>query len=317
MSKILITGISGLLGNSLAQVLQKQGHEVVGVARTNRLDFKGKMYLVDLADTTRPSAAEWVFQTEKPDVVYHLAANAAEAMSQKSPLDMTKRNLFMSVNVLNEGIKAGVQKFVYASSVSVYGDASTPYMENSQPLPKDVYGINKYAFEQVLKVMSKVHGIDYTILRPHNIFGPGQNMNDLSKNVVAIFMRKLLEGEGYTILGGNDVRRAFSYVEDVAEVFAVAKDKLSKVTMNVGSTIPSTIQELSNALRDISGIDVPIDYKSLRDQEISEFIADHTNQNAMVSYRETPFYVGLTKTWEWCKQQELKPVINHYKELNV
>ena len=67
----------------------------------------------------------------------------------------------------------------------------------------------------------------------------------------------------------------------------------------------------------ITGIDVPIDHKQLRPQEISEFIADHTNQNAMVNYQETPFYEALRKTWEWTKEQELTPVVNYEKELNV
>lgn len=315
--KILITGHSGLVGNTLARLLTEQGHEVIGVSRTNRLSYQGQTYLIDLADVSLPSATEWVMQKVKPDVVYHLAANAAEAMSQNSPLDMTRRNILMSINVLNESIKAGVKKFIYASSVSVYGDAPTPYLDDSQPLPKDVYGINKYAFEQVLKVMARVHGLDFTILRPHNIYGPGQNMNDLSKNVIAVFMRKLLEGQGYTILGGDETRRAFSYVDDVAAVFAQALNDLSGVTMNIGSTQPHSIQELSDYLYTITDIAVPIDRKPLRQQEISEFIADHTLQDKYITYHETPLLEGLVTTWEWAQQQKLGKVIQHIKELNV
>lgn len=314
MSKILVTGHSGLLGSHLVKLLVKQGHEVLGVSRTNRYGFENSFE----TDLTNKDSCKFIFERFKPDVVYHLAANASEAMSQKSPSDMTSRNLLMSCNVLGSAIGVGAKKIIYASSVSVYGDAPTPYSEFTQPQPKDVYGVNKYAFEQVLKIMSKVYGIEHTIFRPHNLYGPGQNVNDFSKNVINIFMRKIIEGDGYTIFGGDNTRRAFSYAPDVAGVFAQALDSYSGITMNVGSKDSVTIQNLSDELINISGKEVPIDRKPLRDQEISEFIADHALQDTLlVYYKNTPLVEGLRETWEWMNNQKLSEVLTQEKEINV
>lgn len=311
--RIIVTGHSGLMGSHLVKILEKQGHEVLGVSRTNRNEFHNSFE----TDLTNKNSCDFIFNKFKPEIVFHLAANASEAMSQKSPSDMTNRNLLMSCNVLASAISVGAKKFIFASSVSVYGDSPTPYNEYSLPQPKDVYGINKYAFEQVLKIMSKVYEIDYTIFRPHNLYGDGQVINDLSKNVVNIFMRKLMTNEGYTILGGENTRRAFSYAGDVAEVFSKAVNGLSGVVINVGNKRPITINDLSDTLIEISGKQVPIDRKPLRDQEISEFIADHKLQDLLLEYNDTPIYEGLKKTWEWFSKQKLGEPIAQEKEINV
>lgn len=315
--RILVTGHSGLLGSHLVPLLQEQGHDVYGVSRTDRMNMKENVFLVDLADISEPSGTEFVFETVKPEIVFHLAACAAEAKGQVSPVDMVTRNLLLSTNVLRYAIQTGVKKFIYASSVSVYGDASTPYMESDTPQPKDVYGVNKLAFEQELKIMSEVYGFDYTIFRPHNLYGPGQNPNDLTKNVINMFMRKILQGQTYTILGEGTVERGFSYAADVAEVFSQAVTGLSKIAMNVGSVWSNTIQELSDELRYITQTDVPIERKPLRKQEIDVFIADHTTQNSLVKYHETTLGEGLAKTWKWMKEQEITEPMNFKEEICI
>ena len=313
--KILVTGHSGLLGSHLVTLLKAQGHEVYGVSRTNRMGMIGNVFLVNLADLNLPSATEFVFEQVKPDVVYHLAANAAESKGQVSPVDMTQRNIGISVNVLTNSINAGVKKFVYASSVSVYGDAPVPYTEDSQPQPKDVYGVNKLAFEQILRIMGEVYGLDYTIFRPHNLYGPGQNPNDLTKNVINMFMRKILLKEPYTILGDGSVRRGFSYAPDVAKVFAQALEGLSKITMNVGTAHIASIEQLSTLLQHITNSNTPVYRKPLRKQEISEFVADHSLQSSLVEYHETLLEDGLRETWDWMKKQDISTPIQCKEEI--
>ncbi len=315
--KILVTGHSSLLGSHLVPILKAKGHEVFGVSRTDRMGMGKNTFKIDLADLQLPSGTEFVFQKVKPDVVFHLAACASEARGQVSPVDMTRRNLLITTNIIRNAVNVGVKKIIYASSVSVYGDSPAPYLETATPHPKDVYGVNKLAGEQILKIMAEVYGFNYTIFRPHNLYGPGQNQNDLTKNVINIFMRKILEKQPYTILGGGSVRRGFSYAGDVANVFAKAVTEFSRLTMNVGTTESNTIKELSDYLQEISGSTVPIDYKPLRKQEIDVFIADHKRQDEMTSYNETPLKEGLKKTWEWMKKQELGEVVNVPKEIYV
>lgn len=313
--RVLITGNSGLLGSHLVTLLREEGHEVYGISRTNRMGMKGNVFLGDLADIKMSAGTQYVFDQVKPDVVYHLAANAAEAKGQVSPVDMVSRNLLLSTNVLRYAVQSGVKKFVYASSVSVYGETPVPYSEDSQPQPNDVYGVNKLAFEQELKIMAKVYGFDYTIFRPHNLYGPGQNPNDLSKNVVNIFMRKILLKEPYTILGEGSVCRGFSYAPDVAKVFAQALDGLSKITMNVGTTHSTSIEQLSTLIQQITASTTKVERKPLRSQEIDVFIADHALQASLVEYHETPLKEGLRETWEWMKKQDISKPIEFKEEI--
>jgi len=315
--RILCTGHSGLLGSHLVTLLKAEGHEVYGVSRTNRMGMIGNVFLGDLADVSLSTVTQYVFERVKPEVVYHLAANAAEAKGQVSPVDMVSRNLLLSTNVLRYAIQSGVKKFIYASSVSVYGDAPIPYAEDSQPHPKDVYGVNKLAFEQELKIMAQVYGFDYTIFRPHNLYGPGQNPNDLTKNVINLFMRKILLREPYTILGDGSVRRGFSYAPDVAKVFAQALEGLSKITMNVGTTHIASIEQLSALLQQITKSDTQVERKPLRKQEIDLFIADHSLQSRLVDYHETPLEEGLRETWDWMKKQDISTPIEFKEEIYV
>lgn len=303
--KIIVTGAEGLIGTSLVKRLTKLGHRVYG------LD------LVTGCDLNNQEEVEKRFNEIRPDIVYHLAANSAEARGQISPIDMTKQNSGIFVNVLTASINQKVKKFLYTSSVAVYGEANVPYKEDGPTIPKDVYGVNKLACEQMLKILAKVHGLTYTIFRPHNVYGPGQNMSDPYKNVVALFMRSLIEKKPYKLFGGGEMRRAFSYVEDVTKVMVEALgDEFNNVTLNVGSDQDISIKELSDMIQEIAQIKGEIEMLAARKQEIHMFLADHTTQKSLCVYDETPLKEGLEKTWEWVKQQELMPIMLKKDEIS-
>lgn len=314
--RILITGHSGLLGSTLANRLLKAGHEVHGISRSNRNTILGVYdHQADLQDVI---TSHNVITNIKPDVVYHLAANASEAIGQKSPIDMTQRNMGIFMNVLRSSIDNKVKKFVYASSIAVYGETPSPYDEDSPTVPKDVYGINKLACEQVLKVMAKVYNFKYTIFRPHNLYGERQNMADPTRNVVALFMRRLMENKPCTLYGEGRMRRSFSYAEDVADVFQQALgEEYDNVTMNVGGTNPVTIKEFFNDLVAMTGIEVEVSETPARPQEIFDFIANHKIQDKLSNYENTPLLAGLMKTWEAVKDKKLPPLQVNKNEIYV
>ena len=294
--RILITGHTGLVGSNLMERLRDK-YEVGGVSRSGFGGF-------DLLDKDR--VREFI-SYYKPKVIYHLAANAAESRGQISPIDMTERNLNIMLNVLTPAIRNGLKRFVYASSVAVYGDSDVPYREDDTPRPKDVYGVNKYASEQIIKILSKVHGFDYTIFRPHNIYGPGQDMGAPYKNVVALFMRNIMENKPCTIFGGGKMRRAFSYVDDVVDIFEQAlgpdfKDQ----TLNVGSSIEYGIKDLLHKIEQVAGKKANIIEKTARPQEIHAFIASHSKLNALTRYHETPIIRGLKQTWDYINLPDIK-----------
>lgn len=304
--KIVITGSEGLIGSNLSKRLTKLGHDVTG------LD------LITGCDLTNEQQTDSVFDQIRPDAVYHLAAEAAEARGQISPVHMTQNNSGIFINTLKAAINSNVKRFIYTSSVAVYGEAGTPYKEDGPTIPKDVYGVNKLACEQMLKIMAKVHKFEYTIFRPHNVYGPGQNMRDPYKNVVALFMRNLIEDRPYKLYGNGEMRRAFSYVDDVVDVLADSiAHKYAGETINVGSEKDISIKELSDIIQWITGIKGKVEMLPARPQEITMFLADHTNQKRLYHYKETPIDKGLKETWKWVQKQPLLPIMNKKDEIYV
>lgn len=302
--KIAITGSAGLIGSNLSNMLIRMGYDVTGI---------------DLAtgcDLTSEAQTDAVFEKIRPDVVYALAAEAAEARGQASPVYMTQNNSGIFVNTMKAAINNGAKKIIYTSSVAVYGEAKVPYKEDGPTIPKDVYGVNKLACEQMLQIMAKVHGFKYVIFRPHNVYGPGQNMRDPYKNVVALFMRKLIEKEPYVLYGFGEMRRAFSFVTDVVGVMAEAiLGKFDNQILNVGSEKDISIKELSDLIQEVTGIRAEVEMLKGRPQEISMFLADHSNQRKLTKYFETPLKEGLLTTWEWVQKQKLQPIIKKQEEI--
>lgn len=300
--KILITGATGLLGTNLVHRLEDKGHSVFKLSRTLGMD------LLDKEEVRR------FIETYKPQIVYHLAANAAESRGQVSPQDMTENNLNIFLNVLVPSINIGVSRFIYTSSVAVYGDIPVPYREDDICAPKDVYGVNKLAAEQILKILAKVHNFDYTIFRPHNIYGPHQDMSNPYKNVVALIMRNIMEDKEITLFGEGKMKRAFSYVDDVVDVLVSSLEpKFANQTLNVGSCAEFTIAQLLESIEKVSGKKAKVKSLPARPQEIFNFLPSHTRQNMLCEYHETPLEDGLKKTWEFLNLPEIKEQHNEIR----
>jgi UDP-glucose 4-epimerase len=291
--KILITGATGLVGSNLKERL-RDTHEVVGLSRREGFNLLNK-------EATATFIEQW-----KPDVVYHLAANAAEARGQVSPIDMTERNLNIFLHVLVPSMNVGVKKFIYTSSVAVYGEAEVPYSEDDICKPKDVYGVNKLACEQILKILAKGHNLDYTIFRPHNIYGPHQDMSNPYKNVVALFMRNIMENKEITIFGEGKMRRAFSYVDDVVDVLVEALNGFKNQTVNVGSSIEYGIADILEKIETITGKKAIVQHKPARPHEIYLFLPCHKKLNNLFPYHETPIDEGLQRTWDYINLPNIK-----------
>jgi len=177
-----------------------------------------------------------------------------------------------------------------------------------------VYGVNKLAAEQILKILAKVHSFDYTIFRPHNIYGPHQDMSNPYKNVVALIMRNIMEDKEITLFGEGKMKRAFSYVDDVVDILVEALgDTFKNQTVNVGSSIDVEIGALLNEIERISGRKARVVHLPARAQEIYNFLASHKKLNTLSNYHETPLAEGLQKTWDFLNLPELVSEENEIK----
>lgn len=311
--KILVTGGAGFLGSHLVDKLLDEDHDVVVVD-----DMSGgfednvaqKAFLVK-ADCRDYKEMDKTFKIHQPEIVYHLAANAAENKAQFSPIDITSRNYDAFIKVITPAIRYGVKRFVFTSSIAVYGALQTPFKEDDKPEPEDLYGITKLAIEQSLAVLAKVHGFEYVITRPHNVYGPRQNMSDPYRNVVTIWMNALLRKEPCFIYGDGEQRRCFSYIDDVVDaLYKSGFYDVSGRTFNIGADKDYSLNELATA------IGVKPERLPDRPQEVKEAIADHTEAVTGLYYVDkTSLKEGIKKTWEWCKAQG--PVYPIYDKLEI
>lgn len=304
--RILCTGGAGFIGSHLVDRLVAAGHEVVGIddfsgGTAENLNPGADTHTLDLRDA---GAVDRVIRSIKPEIVYHLAANAAENKAQFSPIDITSRNYSAFVNTLVPAIRYGMRRFVFTSSIAVYGAGQTPFKETDRPEPEDLYGVSKHAAEQSLHILSNVHGFDYVITRPHNIYGPRQNMRDPYRNVVTIWMNAILRNEPYVIYGDGEQVRQFSYIGDVAEqLMRCGFEQVSGMTFNLGSSIPYTLNQLSDAIRTVTGTNIEPRYLPERPQEVKVAVADHSLADHSLGECKTDLLSGLTVTWEWCRAQ--------------
>lgn len=301
--KCLVTGNSGLIGSHLVDKLLSEGHEVFGISRTDRNSNPHcQNFFLDLRDTV---GAKKIIESISPEIVFALAANAAEGKSFFSPIDITTNNINVFLNTLVPSIRTGnLKRFIFTSSIAVYGSIPTPFKESDLPIPQDVYGISKLSIEKYLQVMSQVHGFEFVVTRPHNVFGPRQNMNDPYRNVVILFMNHILKKEAYSIYGDGEMKRCFSYVKDVIDViYHCGFENVAGMTFNVGSDLIRSINQLSEAVQKVSGVKILPKYIADRVQEVQDAISDHTLLKSTLGYNNTPFETAIEETWQWAKDQ--------------
>lgn len=303
--KVLVTGGAGFIGSHLTDKLIYAGNEVSVIddlsgGKIRNVNLNSKFYKVDLRNRVK---TEKIIKAIKPEIIFHLAANAAENKAQFSPIDITSRNWNTFINTLVPAIISGMKRIVFTSSIAVYGSRQTPFKETDKPEPEDLYGISKLAIEEALKVLSKVHNFEYIITRPHNVYGPRQNMNDPYRNVVTIFMNALLKKESYYIYGNGEQRRCFSYINDVVDaLFKCGFEDSNGMVFNIGADKDFSINQLSKIVQEVTGIKIPPIYLEERPQEVKIAIADHSLSKKYLKYEDkTSLYDGIKATWQYAK----------------
>jgi len=234
LQKLLITGVAGLVGSNLCNAL-KDKYEITGVDNLiggyidnvpQTINFLQKDVL-DLSNS----------ELDGVDVVIHAACTPHEGLSVFSPSLITHNTYGISVDLLSKSISSGVKKFIFLSSMARYGTQEKwPFTEDMIPKPQDPYGIAKYAFEQTLKNLAETHGIEYSVIVPHNIIGKGQKYNDPFRNVAGIMINRMLRGLQPIIYGDGQQMRSFSDIRDVIDPLekCISSSVANSQVINVG-----------------------------------------------------------------------------------
>jgi UDP-glucose 4-epimerase len=304
---MLVTGGAGFIGSWLVDELLRRGHYVVclddlsgGFLKNVNKDCK--FVKVDLRNSEKLAK---IVKDENIDVIYHLAAYAAEGQSIFSPIEINDINVKPMNNLLVAAVNNGVQKFVFTSSMAVYGRQTPPFNEDLLGIPEDPYGVGKQYCERMLKIISKIYGVDYTILRPHNVYGPRQNISDPYRNVLGIWINRIMRGRPPYIYGDGEQTRAFSYIEDVAPAVANAGfyTKATNTIINVGSGEVISINDACRIVLDTMHSDLEPIHASERPGEVKHAYCTCDKAEALLDYKtSTKLKVGIQKMVNWAKE---------------
>lgn len=248
--RILVTGGAGFIGSHVTEALIGSGHDVAIVddlssGRIENLPQGATLYQCDIRD---PRLAE-IFAEVRPEVVSHHAAQISVRASIDDPRFDASINVEGSVNLLECARKSGVRKVLYASTGgALYGEPQYLPCNEEHPIePMCHYGVSKYTTELYLELYNRLYGMDYTILRYPNVYGPRQDPHG-EAGVVAIFINQMLAGEPVTIFGDGDQQRDFVYVGDIARASVAALADGSGQTLNLGSNIGTSVNQIFDIL---------------------------------------------------------------------
>lgn len=307
---ILITGVAGLLGSRMADwiVENKPEYTVVGIDNLfggyiENINDKVVFYKRDISEDSLTD----IFDTYEFEYVYHFAAYAAEGLSPFMRKFNYSNNIISTVNIVNECITHKVKRLIYTSSMSVYGwgeKRGELFDEDATPCPIDPYAISKYACEMDIKVAGEQHGLDWCIIRPHNVYGIKQNIWDKYRNVLGIWMYQILNDQPMLIYGDGEQTRAFSYIDDCLQCFwnAATYEKASKQIINLGGIRGYSINEAAELLCKITGYD-KVEHREAR-HEVKHAVPKPDKSIALLDYvQKTSLEEGLREMWEWAKTQ--------------
>lgn len=305
--RVLITGVAGFLGSRLADWIIEHipNVEVIGIDNLSggykeNLHDLVEFFPVDILD----DKISEIFSTYRPDYVFHFAAFAAEGLSPFVRSYNYRNNLEATSKIVTECIKNDVTRLIFSSTMGVYGDNPTPFYESDQPNPIDPYGIAKYACELDIKVAGEHHGLDWCIIRPHNVYGVKQNIWDRYRNVLGIWMYQHINGLPMTIYGDGEQTRAFSYIDDCLEPLwkSSQESSCSKQIINLGGTKHYSMNEANEIIREVMGGGT-LSYKEKR-YEVKNAYSSYQKSIDLLGYNDkTPLIDGLSTMWDWVKTQ--------------
>lgn len=302
--KCLIIGGAGFIGSHLTDKLIEKGHQAsvvdnLSTGKKENLNPKARFYKIDI----RNQKISRVFERERPEIVFHYAAQIDVRKSIENPIKDAEINILGTLNLLENCKRYKVKKFIFASSVGVYGEPQKLPIKENHPLnPIAPYPTTKLAIEKYLNHY-KIQGLDFVSLRYSNIYGPRQ-LSVGEGGVIAIFTDKILKGEKPIIFGDGNQTRDFLYVGDATEAAIRAIKASSGSIYNIGTNKEITIKKLLNLLLIKLNKKVKPVFKPLHRGEIIKSRLNYSKAKKEFGWQ--PKYnlnKGLEKTADWFRDK--------------
>ena len=308
-----MTGGAGFIGSNLVDRLLAEGNEV------DVVDNLSSGSLDNLADARtswgralnftnldiRSADLQELVARRKPEVIFHLAAQADVRVSVASPGFDADVNIMGTINILEAARAAGARKVIFASSGgTIYGDPDAvelPVRETHPQRPLSPYGVAKKAAGDYLHAYWQLHDLEYTALALANVYGPRQDPHG-EAGVVAIFAGRLLGGERCQIFGDGEQTRDFVYVDDVVDAFARAIDSASGLLLNIGTGREVSVNELYRTMAEAAGVQDEAEHAPERAGELKRSALDPSKARVHLGWKPwTALPDGATAVLDWFK----------------
>jgi UDP-glucose 4-epimerase len=306
-SRILVIGGAGFVGSHVVdQLLAEPVREVVvldNLVRGRQENLRQaledeRVRLVEGSIMDRSLLSDLMDGT---DHVFHLAALWLYECVHE-PRSAVEVNIVGTFNVIEAAQAAGVEKVVYSSSASVYGDAvETPMTEEHPFNNRTTYGATKIAGEQLMRAFNEQHGLDYVGLRYMNVYGPRMDYKGTYVSVIMKVLDKIEAGEPPKIFGDGSQAYDFVHVDDVARANVLAlKSDASNVNLNIGTGVKTTIKELVDALLELTDSDLEPEYLPQEEMFVTHRVGSTELAERLIGFRaELPYREGLRSVIEW------------------
>ena len=305
--KIIVTGGAGFIGSNLADELVEKDHEVViiddlSTGFAEYINPKAKFYLADIRDS---ALMHKIFELERPDIINHHAAQMDVRKSVEEPVFDAQCNILGSINLIKESVEHQIKKFIYISTGgAIYGEPNhLPVTEEHPVNPECQYGISKHTVEHYLYLYNLHYGLNYTVLRYPNVFGPRQNPKG-EAGVNAIFIHLMLHGKTPTIFGDGEQLRDYVFVKDIVQANLSALENVNNGIYNIGSGVGTSVNQIYRSLQEIIGFKEPPVYAPPRTGEIYKIYLDAAKAKKELDWQPRYTFVeGLKWTVDWHKSR--------------
>ena len=305
--KILVTGGAGFIASHLVDRLIAEGHRVIVIdnlsaGRKENVNSKASFYKIDICDS---KALEEIFKSERPDIVDHHAAHIDLRKSVEMPVYDATINILGSLNLCEFSKKYHIKKFIYASTGgAVYGEPKKLPVNETHPVePLSHYGVSKHTVEHYVSIFYKLYGVNFTVLRYPNVYGPRQSPHG-EAGVVAIFSELILQNKRPTILGDGSKTRDYVYVEDIVTANLKVIDNLGNNEIyNLGWGKEISDLEVFQAVRRALESDVEPIFSQKRPGEIDHMSLDSSKATKELKWKpKTTFEEGVKLATKYYKE---------------
>ncbi|MBM7563081.1 NAD-dependent epimerase/dehydratase family protein [Paenibacillus sacheonensis] len=303
--KAVVTGGAGFIGSRLVDALIGHGAEVhvldnLSTGNRGRLHAQAVLHQADIRDPE----AKAILAGIQPDTLFHLAAQADVQRSIQEPGCDAGINIAGTVNMLDACRESGVRKFIFASTSAVYGKLERMPLAVTDPVqPISYYGLSKLTAEHYIRLYHAFYGLNYTILRYGNVYGPGQTAKG-EGGVIAIFMERLKNNLTLPINGDGEQTRDFVYVDDVAAANIAAVKLGDRGTYHVSTGSRTSINHVVRELQRIRGEAVTVQYRDAKEGDIRDSCLDNRLTTAELAWQPAvPLEEGLLLTYKSWQQQ--------------